>query len=364
MIEENRNILFIDDEPNVLTSLERLLRKENYRIFTARSGEDGIEIMNSNTIAVAISDLMMPGMNGLTFFEHIAPDHEKTVKILLTGKASIETALEAINRHRLFGYLVKPCSDIEMKTILKRAVAYYNLTVENAYYQALIARKNKALSEQNERLEKMVRTRTRQIDDALKEGIMMLATAAEEKDKDTGDHILRIRSFTQLICQGLNLTPSMCETVGLFSAIHDVGKIHIPDKILNKPGSLNEKEWEIMKGHTLAGEKILGKKKYYTIARQIARSHHENWDGSGYPDGLKGKDIPLPARIVSVADVYDALTSKRPYKEAWPGDAAVEELKRLEGRKFDPDVLSVFLELYRKGDVERLQGLNNTDELP
>lgn len=348
----NHNLLIVDDDKSILASLERLLRKEPYTVFSACSGADGIDILKKHDIAVVVADLNMPGMDGLSFLKAIADDHPAVVKIILTGQATLESAMDAINRLRLFGYLTKPWPVEDIRLMLKRAFEHFNLVEENRRFQELIQTKNRELMLINERLEDKVRKRTAMIEDALREGIMMLATAAEEKDKDTGDHLLRIRQLSLTIGHALNLPREQVETISLFSVIHDVGKIHIPDRILNKPGPLDENEWVIMRAHTTAGEKILGRKAYYAVARQIARSHHENWDGTGYPDGLGGEAIPLAARIVSVADVFDALTSKRPYKEAWTDEQAIAEMIRLKGRKFDPAILDAFLECHAgKGDI-------------
>jgi putative two-component system response regulator len=138
------------------------------------------------------------------------------------------------------------------------------------------------------------------------------------------------------------------EQISFFSIMHDVGKIHIPDSILQKPGPLTAEEWEVMQTHCIAGEKILGNKPFYQTAREIARSHHERWDGNGYPDGLKGESISLAARIVNVADVFDALTNERPYKSAWPVKEALAEMKTLSGKAFDPKILNVFIGLQVK----------------
>lgn len=350
-MERNTNLLLIDDEERVITSLVRLLRKEGYTIFSAQSADEALSLLETCDIAVVVSDLMMPGMDGLTFFESIKEKYDQVVKILLTGKSTMESALDAINRFRLFGYLTKPWPAEDIKAMLRNAFDHYNLIAENKRYQDLIHEQNKQLGFANEKLEEQVRKRTKLLEEALREGVMMLATAAEEKDKETGDHLIRIRKISLDICRELNLPAPMSETISLFSVIHDVGKIHIPDRILNKPGPLDDEEWKIMRSHTTAGEKILGKKKYYTIARQIARGHHENWDGAGYPDGIKGERIPLPARIVAVADVYDALTSKRPYKEAWSVDRAMVEMKRLSGRKFDPVILDAFFRSCEKKET-------------
>ena len=176
----------------------------------------------------------------------------------------------------------------------------------------------------------------------------MLAMAAEAKDDDTGKHVNRIQDLTKDICIGIGMSPDDSRLIGFYSIMHDVGKIHIPDKILKKPGPLTDAEWVVMKTHTIAGEKILGNKPFYKTAREIARSHHERWDGSGYPDGLKKEEIPLSARVVSIADVFDALTHERPYKAAWPLEDTLTEMKKLSGKAFDSEILDVFFKIIGK----------------
>lgn len=351
-MERNTNLLIIDDEVKVITSLKRLLRKDGYTIFSAQSAEEALNLMVTCEMAVVVSDYMMPGVDGLAFFEMLKGKYDQVVKILLTGKSTMESALESINRLKLFGYMTKPWPAEDIRAMLRNAFEHYNLMAENYHYQSLIREQNKQLSLANEKLEEQVQRRTKLLEDAVREGVMMLATAAEEKDKETGNHLQRIQMISLAICGELNISKSLAETISLFSVTHDVGKIHIPDRVLNKRGPLDDEEWIIMRGHTIAGEKILGKKKYYAIAREIARSHHENWDGTGYPDGISGEQIPLPARIVAVADVFDALRSKRPYKEAWDIMRTTEELRRLSGRKFDPNVLEAFFRVLAKRESD------------
>lgn len=348
MDENNQVLLIVDDETRIASSLKRMLRNENYTIFTADSGKEGLEIVKEQPVGVVISDLMMPEMDGVTFLEHVKAHDENIVEILLTAHATLDNALDSINRLKLFGYLTKPWQVEELKGILKRAFEYYNLVIENIRLHELTKKQNQELQEMNENLEDLVKIRTRLLEEAIHEGVGMLAMAAEAKDDDTGEHIYRIQSLTIDICAGMGLDQETAEKIGLFSIIHDIGKIHIPDDILQKPGKLTPTEWELMKGHPEAGERILGVKPFYQIAREIVRSHHENWDGSGYPDGLKGQDIPLPARIVAIADVFDAITNKRPYKDAWSRERAIQEIQNLAGTKFDPDIVDVFLEIEKK----------------
>jgi PAS domain S-box-containing protein len=205
-------------------------------------------------------------------------------------------------------------------------------------------------------LEQRVHERTLELHKANMEAIYMLAVASEAKDLDTGAHVRRIERYTQLLAGEMGLPAKEAERMGYSAILHDVGKIQVADDILRKPAALSEDEWTIMRQHPIVGERILSREPFFEVARSIARNHHENWDGSGYPDGLRAKDIPLAARIVRVADVYDALTNLRPYKPAWSLDRAVETIEGDKERMFDPEVVEAFLRLFRSG------GLNGHDE--
>ncbi|MEM1109758.1 MAG: HD domain-containing phosphohydrolase [Planctomycetota bacterium] len=206
----------------------------------------------------------------------------------------------------------------------------------------------------NHELEARVRERTRQLHDANMTAITMLAVASEARDEDTGNHVRRIEAYTAAVAQQLGLDENDAERLGYSSILHDVGKIHVPDHILKKPGRLTDAERSEMQEHTLIGERILGDNPFFATARQIARSHHENHDGTGYPDGLAGDEIPLPARIVHVVDVFDALASPRVYKEAWPPDKARAAI--LEGRatQFDPAVVDAFAACLNNATIQPL----------
>lgn len=340
----NRNLLIVDDEPNVISSLQRQLKRVDCTMFSALSGEDGLSVLEKQDIAVVLSDLNMPKMNGIALLEKARDLKPDTVRVLLTGCSSESSAMAAINRAQVFEYLTKPWSKEALVSTLDRSFAHHHLITENRRLQRLTKAQNQELKKNNMNLEARVQRRTRQLQEALHEGVMMLAKAAEAKDDDTGEHVFRIQALTEKICRGLGLDVGRTRQIGLSSILHDVGKINIPDRILRKPGKLTLAEFEIMKTHTLAGERILGRTDFYQTAREIARNHHERWDGSGYPDGLSGASIPLAARIVSVADVYDALTSKRPYKSAWPRQRALEEMFQLKGKLFDPEILEAFFD--------------------
>jgi PAS domain S-box-containing protein len=184
--------------------------------------------------------------------------------------------------------------------------------------------------------------------------ILLLAIAAEARDPYTEHHLFRIRGYCEAIALQMGLSPDMAKEIGLASLLHDIGKIRVPDAILTKPGPLSEEEWQVMRRHTIWGEELLPASAWFTTARQIARSHHENWDGTGYPDGLKGNQIPLAATIVSVADGFDAMTSKRPYKGAWPPARAMRELRSDQGHKYSPQVLEAFERAVAGGTITRI----------
>lgn len=192
-------------------------------------------------------------------------------------------------------------------------------------------------------LEDRVRQRTAELEEAQLDAVTMLAVATREKDEDTGGHIQRIQRLTRATATALGLAAREAEALGRAAILHDVGKLHVPDAILRKPGPLTPEERAIMQQHTLSGERILPDRPFFAAARHIARSHHENVDGSGYPDGRQADAIPLEARIVRIVDVYDALTNRRSYKEAWPPERAREFLLENRGRMFDSDVLTAFI---------------------
>jgi len=191
--------------------------------------------------------------------------------------------------------------------------------------------------------------------DASLEAIFMLSVAAEAKDEVTGSHIQRVQHYSQALARRLGLSEMEAEQIGYSSMMHDIGKMFVPDAVLQKAGPLSREEWDMMGQHPENGVVILRDKPFYAVARDIAGNHHEKWDGTGYPAKRKGEEIPLAARIVKVADVFDALTTRRPYKEPWSEEKALEELRTRAGRDFDPSVVDAFMSLYEDGAIKRIR---------
>ncbi len=206
------------------------------------------------------------------------------------------------------------------------------------------------------RREELVAEGKRGLEAQNRETFLMLATVVEARDETTGQHLRHVETSATLLAQAVGLSEREAKELGEAAVMHDVGKAGVPDKILMKPGPLEAAEWDVVKRHTVLGEKILGDREAFTLARQIARSHHERWDGSGYPDGLRGEDIPLAARITAVVDMYDALRSERPYKPPWSPGEAFAELERAKGTQLDPALVDAFLALLARGDVQNYPG--------
>jgi HD-GYP domain-containing protein (c-di-GMP phosphodiesterase class II) len=202
-----------------------------------------------------------------------------------------------------------------------------------------------------------------ELKDAHLHALLRLAYAAEARDPYTECHLQRIRAVAQAIASRMGVEGDELEALGYGAVVHDLGKLRIPDSILMNPGSLSDDEWAQMKQHPAWGAEIIGDNAFYDVARQVALCHHERWDGSGYPRGLRGEEIPLAARVVSVADVYDALTSARPYKAAWSAERALVELMRMRGKTLCPRSVDVFMELWREGEIGRVDEATEADSM-
>ena len=351
--KEEPSILVVDDESFVQDIVFRWLEREGYYCKTAGSGDEALAIMNNQKISLVISDIMMPGMSGIELLQQISNLYPDIAVIMLTGVDDRETATKAVELGA-YGYLIKPLEKNEILINVTSSLRRRELELSRRQYE--------------EELERKVQKRTRDLQTVQNVTFYGMAVLAEYRDSETGGHIMRTQHYVKAMCERLALYPKFRdeldpETMELFyksTPLHDIGKVAVPDAILLKPGKLTEDEFEIMKQHTTYGreairraEKLLGvdeNTSFLRIARDIKATHHERWDGSGYPAGLKGKEIPLVGRLMAIFDVYDALISKRVYKDPMPHPEAVKIITQGDGRvmpeHFDPDVLEVFGEMH------------------
>ena len=318
-------LLLVDDEPDIVDSLRRTFRK-GFQVLTATSGEQAIEMLGQHPVDLVISDQRMPGVTGDQVLKAARGLQPEAIRILLTGYSDLESLVKCVNEAGIYKYLSKPWEPEDLKLTVTRALEHKDL-------------------------DRQLKVAAEQLQTAYEDAVTMLSFACEGKDEDTGYHVQRVQHLSEALALEMGLEEAQATHLGVMSILHDVGKLNIPDKILKKPGPLDDEEWAVMRTHAEHGVRILGDNPFYAMAREIAGGHHENWDGSGYPNGLAAQDIPLAARIVKAADVFDALTSRRPYKEPWPVDKAVGLLQEQAGRQFDPEVVSAFMRLLDKGAI-------------
>ena len=334
---QKQTILVVDDTPENLDVLTGIL-KGQYKVKVANGGERALQIaFASPPPDLILLDVMMPGLSGWDVCARLKADpkthHIPVVFVTALGEVADEARgfeLGAVD------YITKPVSP----PIVQARVATH------------LSLRNQAVH-----LEGLVRQRTEQLESTRLAVINRLGKAAEFKDNETGLHVIRMSRYCQVIARQAGFSAEEAELLLNAAPMHDVGKIGIPDHILRKPAKLDPDEWEVMKTHATIGAVIIGEddSPLLTWARIIAQSHHEKWDGSGYPQGLAGEDIPMISRIVAIADVFDALTSVRPYKQAWPVEKALALFQEERGRHFDPFVVDCFLAVLDEIEAIRLR---------
>jgi len=337
MDNSNYTIFTIDDEEPIRKVLNIHLTKAGFNVVQSSGGNKIFKELDQADFDILISDIKMPEVSGVEVLEYAQKKFDTVPVIMLTGFVDIAIAIDVLKKGA-FDYITKPVKKSDLLATVDRAFVRRNLLLENKR----LARENK---EYQESLELKVLERTKELKETRFEIIRRLGLAAEYRDNQTGLHIERMSGISKLLAieAGL-LDEPLVELIFNASPMHDIGKIGIPDRILLKPGKLDKDEFEIMKTHAEIGGKILDghSSDLMVMAKEIAISHHEKWDGSGYPNGLSGEDIPLSGRIVAIADVFDALTSVRPYKKSWSNEDALAEINNSAGKHFDPTLVEHF----------------------
>ena len=331
-------ILLVDDQPQNNELLEAYLVPQGYEIIKAANGEEALAKLAANPIDLILLDVMMPGMDGFEVTRRVRQDDKTRLLpiILVTALREVEDRVKGI---------VAGCDDFISKPFDKiELLARVRSLLKVKAYNDLMANYRVELESEVTRRTEELKLAFDKIKAASLDTIYRLSIASEYKDEDTGAHIKRMSRYCAAVARGLGLDENTIETILYAAPMHDLGKIGIPDAILVKPGKLDPLEWEIMKKHTVIGAKILKSSdaEFIRLGETIAQYHHEKWDGSGYPNSLKGAEIPIPGRIAAIADVFDALTSKRSYKEPFSVEKSLAIIKEGRGSHFDPDVVDAF----------------------
>ena len=353
------SILVVDDEDFIREIICRKLTGSGFKCESAPSAEDALAKIAQNDYDCVLSDIHMPGMSGVDLLRQIKLQNHDLAVILVTGAPDIDAALEAM-RLGAYDHLSKPLNLAALEMTVDRALEKKRLIEENREYQL--------------NLESMVKERTKQLSAANEDlrrlftgSIKALARALEAKDEYTQGHSARVAEESVNIARYLSLSDAEVQRMWLAGYLHDIGKIGIKEAVLNKAGKLDEEEWNLIQQHPVVAGKILGPIPELSDIIDIIVHHHERYDGSGYPDGLEGSSIPLGARILSVADAYDALTSRRPYRDALASDEALRILEAAAGTQFDPVIARAFLDLKQgvearpRQDVIELESENVQD---
>ncbi|WP_299179243.1 two-component system response regulator [uncultured Neptuniibacter sp.] len=323
------NILIVDDEPVNLSLLRQVLGSD-YNLFFARNGLEAISRAERCNPDLILLDVMMPEMDGIEACKRLKANPRLTsVPVILVTALSNEENEEKGFAVGAVDYISKPFSPVLVRARVKTQLALYDRRKE---------------------LENLVQERTQELELSQLAAVRMLGRAAEYKDNETGKHVIRMSQYSRILARTIGWDKTAADLLMHAAPMHDIGKIGIPDSILRKPGALDAGEWEVMRKHPEIGAQIIASQidlvaesKLLRMAKSIALSHHEKWDGSGYPQGLKGEVIPVEGRIVAIADVFDALTSKRPYKDAWSVEKAIELLVDQSGKHFEPELVEAFM---------------------
>ena len=321
--------LIVDDEPAIRRSLYRVLEQLGFQTLQAANGLEGLDVLAANAdVPLIISDMRMPRMGGLDFLRIVRERYPDTSVIMLSGMAETAVAVECLHLGAA-DFLIKPVSVGELRERVTRVLEKRTLLLQNRFYQQY--------------LEQRVQEQAQRIQELFLEGVQMLARALEAKDAYTRGHSIRVSRYSVATAAVLGVAGSALDAIRLGGELHDIGKIGTREAVLHKPGALTEEEFRQIGEHPALGEQML-----LPIAREspavlrCVRSHHERLDGHGFPDGLLGSAIPFEARIIAVADSFDAITTLRPYRAPRPPAEALSELRRVAGTQLDPDVVEAF----------------------
>lgn len=361
-LKYRHSILLVDDEAAILDIMTMMLADEGYDLRTASTGEEGLKILKeAPDFSLIISDQMMPGMTGVQFLAEACTLCPDALRVLLTGYTDTDAMIDAINKGRIHLYITKPWRKDDLLYTINQLLSKAELIIENKRLDELVKKQNAELLELNKNLEAKVRIKTLHLDQRAEElkasyekiqmildgTVLAMSKIVESRDPYTAGHQQQVARIAGIIAQNMSLPQDQVEAIRVSGTLHDIGKIAVPSEILTKPGRLSPLEKELVKTHSQNAYDILKTIEFpYPIA-QIILQHHERMDGSGYPQGLKGGNILLEARILAVADVLEAMSAHRPYRPALGIEIAIEELVSQRNTLYDTDVVDACLRIYR-----------------
>lgn len=333
-------VLIIDDSKLNSKYLIGTLEDYGYQSLHAFNGLEALELLEERyrEIKAITLDRNMPVMDGLEFAKRIKSieEYRDIPIIFISSMSERENVIEGL-KIGVYDYLAKPVDADLLYLKIRNAIEFYNQRIKLKKY-------NKHIQERNEELEKLVEERTQKLQSITNSILNILENASSYNDSDTGNHIQRVAAYSEFLAEKVGLKEELVRDIKNYSPLHDIGKLGTPDHILKKEGPLTKEEFDTMKDHVAIGEALLKNSNLPETAINIIKYHHERWDGNGYLCGLKGREIPIEARIVTIVDVFDALTSKRPYKQALSIEKSVEIMTREMKGHFDPELLEIFVE--------------------
>jgi len=351
-------MLVVDDEPAAGAALRLRLERDGYEVDAATSGDEALRLLECGEYSAMLCDVRMPGMDGLALAASAVARDPRLAIILFSGAPDLDMAIAAM-RAGAVDFLVKPLDHATIDRALQAGLQRRRALVESARYRERLEFEVRERTRQIGRVVEEMRETNRALGESYHESLAVLRRASAFRDNETAAHTERIRLFSVEVARALELPEESIRLVEAASPLHDIGKIGIPDGILRKPGPLTAEEFAVMKTHTVIGARIIGRRQTPLLraSREIALTHHEWWNGAGYPHGLAGEDIPLFGRIVAVVDAWDALTHVRCYKDALPAEESLDIIRRAAGTQFDPHVVEAFVErLPRLVEIEKEVG--------
>ncbi len=334
---QNRQILIVDDDAQVREVLYQIFLSANYQCVLATNGREGLEVFRAGRPPLTVTDLKMPVMDGIGLLEEIRREDGDAAVIVLTGAPDVKTAIDSL-KLGAYDFIMKPVNVDELLFAAERALERRQLLIERREYHALLERR---VAEATRELQ----VAYRQLQETYQATLEALGSALDSRDVGTEAHSRRVHGYALATAREYGVPDSDLPDLGYGVLLHDIGKIGIPDAILLKPGPLTPEEWRTMRRHPEIGKRLIEGIPFLHGAVPIVYSHHEKWDGTGYPRGLSGERIPLGARIFCIVDAFDAITFDRPYSKALPFEAAYAEIKRCAGTHFDPAVVEAFLKV-------------------